>query len=75
LTRSRPFNSLLDTLKRSNADQQSFWATENPVPVQALITEEIEGNQGDRCTISELGEHTVGPGSTHPLGGPFRFLP
>ena len=44
-------------------------------PVQALTTGEVEANQGDRCTIGELGEHTVGSDRTLAHGDLVRFLP
>ena len=71
LTQSRPFNTVLDTLKRSKTDQRDLGYQKNPYRVKALITGEIEGNQGDKFTTGELGEYTVGPDKTLPRGGPF----
>lgn len=40
---------------------------------KAVITGEIEGNEGDKFTAGKLGEKTVGADKTVLLGDPFKF--
>ena len=71
-------NQMREYVKDGTVKEFALWNPEDlgylsAFAAKAIITGEIQGNEGDKFTAGKLGEKTVGADKTVLLGDPFQF--